>query len=251
MEQTAVPKFEALQDPSPRLDHPEEGAPAEAYASLLAESMREEIVRVGRKLWERQYVDGNGGNISARLGSQYLLCTPTLVSKTDLLPEDICLSDMDGNIVHGTRPRTSELLLHLEIYKANPQARSVVHCHPPHATAYALTGSVPPAGYITEMEIFIGPVALASYETPGTQAFAETVRPYAEKHNTILLANHGIVCWSESPTRAEWLVEICDTACRTLLLSQQVGRPLQPIPPEKIGEILDIKRKLGLPDARL
>ena len=93
--------------------------------------MRAEIIRVGRKLWERQYVDGNGGNISARLGSRYMLCTPTMLSKGDLEPSDICFLDLAGNVLAGERSRTSELLLHLEIYKANPAARAVVHCHPP------------------------------------------------------------------------------------------------------------------------
>jgi len=98
-----------------------------AANSFEADALRAEIIRVGRKLWERQYVDGNGGNISVRLGSKYLLCTPTMLSKGDLEPADICLSDLDGNILAGDRLRTSELLLHLEIYKANPRARAVLH----------------------------------------------------------------------------------------------------------------------------
>jgi L-fuculose-phosphate aldolase len=237
-------------EPLHRLPKPEDGAPDVAAASLLAESLRDEIVRVGRKLWERQYVDGNGGNISVRLGSKYVLCTPTLISKADMEPADICLSDLDGHILAGNRLRTSELLLHLEIYKINPRARAVVHCHPPHATAFAVTGQAPAGGYISEFEIMVGPVAVAPYETPGTQAFAETVRPFAAHHNTILLANHGIVCWAETPTRAEWLVEVVDTYCRTLLIARQIGEPLIPIPAEKIEEILALKRRMGLPDAR-
>ena len=140
-----------------------------------------------------QYVDGNGGNISVRLGDSYLLCTPTMMSKRDMEPADICLSDLDGNILAGDRMRTSELLLHLEIYRSNPRARAVVHCHPPHATAFAMTGTTPPIGLISEYEPSIGPAAVAPYETPGTQAFAETVRPFVRDHNTILLSNHGIV----------------------------------------------------------
>lgn len=224
---------------------------AELAASAEAGALRAEIVEVGRKLWERSYVDGNGGNISVRLGSQYVLCTPTLISKRDMGPEDICLANLQGDIVVGCRPRTSELLLHLEIYKANPRARAVVHCHPPYATAYAVTGSAPPSGYVTEFELFIGPVAVAPYETPGTQVFAESVLPFVEDHNTILLTNHGIVCWSDTATHAEWLVEVMDTYCKTVLLAQQTGRPLLRIPEHKLQEILAIKHRMGLPDARL
>jgi L-fuculose-phosphate aldolase len=232
----------------PKLD---ELSPSAASSSFEAEALRGEIIRVGRKLWERQYVDGNGGNISCRLGTKYVLCTPTMMSKRDLEPADICLSDMDGNIVAGDRLRTSELLLHLEIYRGNPRARAVVHCHPPYATAFSLTGTTPPVGLISEYEIFIGPAALAHYETPGTQAFAETVLPFVQDHNTILLANHGVVCWSDTVTHAEWLTEILESYCKTCVIAKQIGKPLTHIPEDKIQEILALKRKLGFPDARM
>ena len=226
-------------------------SPSAASSSFEAEALRAEIIRVGRKLWERQYVDGNGGNISCRLGTKYVLCTPTMMSKRDMEPADICLSDLDGNIVAGDRLRTSELLLHLEIYRANPRARAVVHCHPPYATAFSLTGTAPPVGLISEYEIFIGPAALAHYETPGTHAFAETVLPFVENHNTILLANHGVVCWSDTVTHAEWLTEILESYCKTCVIAKQIGKPLTYIPEDKIEEILALKRKLGFPDARM
>jgi L-fuculose-phosphate aldolase len=229
----------------------EESSPLAAASSQEAVALRDEIIRAGRMLWQRQYVDGNGGNISVRLGAQYVLCTPTMVSKGDLLPADICLSDLEGNILAGERSRTSELLLHLEIYKANPRARAVVHCHPPYSTAFAVAGARPPNGLITEYELFIGPVAVTRYETPGTQAFAETVVPFVEQHNTILLRNHGIVCWSDTVTHAQWLTEIFETCCKTYLIAQQIGQPLQAIPDDKIEEILAFKRRVGLPDARL
>ncbi|HEY6491309.1 MAG: class II aldolase/adducin family protein [Terracidiphilus sp.] len=222
-----------------------------AIGSCEAEALRSEIIEVGRKLWQRCYVDGNGGNISARLGTEYILCTPTMISKGDLQPEDICLCDLEGNMLAGRGQRTSELLLHLEIYKANAQARAVVHCHPPQATAFAITGTTPPIGLIPEYEVFIGPSVVARYETPGTQAFAETVLPFIHDHNTILLANHGIVCWADTVTHAEWLVEILENYCKTYLIAQQIGKPMIPIPEEKLREILAIKRSMGLPDARM
>jgi L-fuculose-phosphate aldolase len=185
MEQVANPISEQVKEvveavmEALRVPKPDELAPSAVLSSFEAEALRAEIIRTGRKLWERQYVDGNGGNISCRLGSKYVLCTPTMMSKRDMEATDICFSDLEGNIVAGERLRTSELLLHLEIYRANPRARAVVHCHPPYATAFSLTGTVPPIGLISEYEIFIGPAALARYETPGTQAFAETVLPFA------------------------------------------------------------------------
>jgi L-fuculose-phosphate aldolase len=234
-----------------RVPKPDELSPSAASSSFEAEALRAEIIRAGRKLWERQYVDGNGGNISCRLGTKYVLCTPTMMSKRDMAPADICLSDLDGNIMAGDRLRTSELLLHLEIYRANPRARAVVHCHPPYATAFSLTGTPPPVGLISEYEIFIGPAALARYETPGTHAFAETVLPFVQNHNTILLANHGVVCWSDTVTHAEWLTEILESYCKTCVIAKQIGKSLIYIPDDKIQEILVLKRKLGFPDARM
>ena len=121
----------------------EPGLESNSARFFVAEALRAEIVEVGRKLWEREYVDGNGGNISARLDGKHLLCTPTKMCKRDMEPGDICVSDLEGNTVSGGRMRTSELLLHLEIYKANPRAQAIVHCHPPYATAFAMTVGPP------------------------------------------------------------------------------------------------------------
>lgn len=221
------------------------------FATPEAEAIKAEICAVGRKLWQRQYVDGNGGNISYRLTDVAVICTPTLVSKADLRPEDLCLVDLDGKQLAGDRPRTSEILLHLEIYKNVAEAKAVVHCHPVHATAYAITGRIPPSCIIPEFEVFVGRVAVSPYETPGTQKFAETVIPYVKSHNTVLLANHGIVCWGDTVTHAEWYVEVVNTYCWTLLVASQLGAPITHIPGDKTADLIGIKQRLGLPDIRL
>lgn len=215
-----------------------------------AETVKKEICAIGRKLWMRQFVDGNGGNISYRIGPNEVICTPTLVSKFDLTPEDLSLVDLEGNQIAGTRPRTSEIFLHLEIYKAVPEAKAAVHCHPPHATAYAITGRVPPNMVIPEFEVFVGKVALSPYETPGTTKFAQTVLPFVKEHNTVLLANHGIVCWADSVTHAEWYAEVLETYCWTLMLASQLGAPISHISEQQGSDLLAIKKRLGLPDSR-
>ncbi|HTU51992.1 MAG TPA: class II aldolase/adducin family protein [Acidobacteriaceae bacterium] len=225
--------------------------PLEIFSSSEVNALKEEIIRAGKKLWERQYVDGNGGNISVRVSSNYVLCTPTLCSKGDLCLEDFSLVDLENCQICGDRPQTSEILLHLEIYKAVPAAKAVIHCHPPYATAHAVAGVVPQGNLIPEQEVFIGPVALAPYETPGTRVFARTVLPFVKDHNTILLANHGIVCWADTVTHAEWYVEVIDNYCKTVLIASQLRPKLNEIPPEKIADLLAIKQKLGLPDPRL
>jgi L-fuculose-phosphate aldolase len=220
------------------------------FSTPEAEEIKREICAVGKKLWMRQFVDGNGGNISYRIGPNEVICTPTLVSKFDLTPDDLCLVDLEGTQVAGTRPRTSEIFLHLEIYKAVPEAKACVHCHPPHATAYAITGKVPPNLVIPEFEVFIGKVAISPYETPGTPEFARTVLPFVKQHNTVLLSNHGIICWADTVTHAEWYAEVLETYCSTLMLASQLGAPISFISESKGSDLLAIKKRLGLPDVR-
>jgi L-fuculose-phosphate aldolase len=165
--------------------------------------------------------------------------------------EDLSLVDLNNCQICGDRAQTSEILLHLEIYKAVPSARAVIHCHPPYATAHAMAGIAPRGNLIPEQEVFVGPVAVAPYETPGTMAFARTILPFVRDHNTILLTNHGVVCWADTVTHAEWYVEVVENYCKTLTIASQLGVPIQEIPAHKIGGLLAVKRKLGLPDPRL
>ena len=126
-----------------------------------------EMCDIGRRLWQRAYVDGNGGNISIKVTEDLVLCTPTLISKGFMKPEDMCLVDMEGNQLAGTKKRTSEILMHLQMMKRQPRIKTVVHCHPPHATAFAIAGVEPPTCVIPEFEVFCA-VATAPYRTPGT-----------------------------------------------------------------------------------
>jgi L-fuculose-phosphate aldolase len=207
-------------------------------------ALKKEIIQTGRKLWERQYVDGSGGNISARLSRDCVICTRSLCSKGNLTMNDFAMVNMKGEQLSGKHARSSEILLHLEIYKAVLQADAVIHCHPPHALAYALTGTVPPTSLVPEYEVFIGTVSVAPYETPGTPEFARSVLPYIETQPLVLLQNHGIVCWADTVTHAEWMVEIFDTYCRAVILATQTGAQLKPIPAPKLAELREIRKKI-------
>ena len=129
------------------------------FHSPEAEAIKAEIVEVGRKLWQRMYVDGNGGNICYRLNARRRPLHAHAGQQGRPAARGSVPGRFQGNQLAGGKPRTSEILMHLEIYKAVPEAKAVVHCHPPHATAYAITGRVPPTCIIPEFEVFIGKVA--------------------------------------------------------------------------------------------
>ena len=213
--------------------------------------IKKQICDIGRRMYEKGYVAANDGNISVRMGPGRFLCTPTRVSKGALKPEMIAVVDDAGKQLSGTWPRTSEILLHLEIFHELPEINAVCHAHPPHATAFAVAGIQIPSCVLPEVEIFIGQVPIAEYETPGSKTFAETILPHLRrKANTILLANHGAVACDKSLEEAYFHLETLDMYCQILLLSKQVGNVRQ-LNPEQMQGLMAIKKKLGVEDARL
>jgi L-fuculose-phosphate aldolase len=222
------------------------------FNSPLAKKLKDEICEIGSRCWKRDYNDGNGGNISARLGN-YFLCTPTGISKGFMKPEQVCLVDIEGTQLagNGNWKRTSEILSHLGIYKTVPSAAAVVHAHPIHATAFAMAGIEPPQCLIPEVEVFVGTIPVAEYKTPGSPQMSEILGKLAPQHQSILMGNHGVICWGTSVEDAYFKMEITDSYCRTLWVASQLPTKRTTIPPDEVKILLDLKKKLGLPDDRL
>jgi len=237
--------------PAKKLDSKSSKADLEAFFnSPYAQNLKEQLCDIGRRLWQREYVDGNGGNIAIRVGEDIAICTPTLVSKGFMKPEDMCLVDFDGNQLAGTKKRTSEILMHLQIMKRQPKAVATCHCHPPYSTGFAVAGVLPPTCMIPEFEVFAS-VAIAPYRTPGTPEMGQLVGELVDKHNTILMANHGVVSWSHNNVEdAYFKMEILEAYCRTILVTAQVGKPANTMTPTQLQDLLKIKQSLGIPDPR-
>ncbi len=212
-------------------------------------SLKEEICEIGRRVYNKGFAAANDGNISIRVGEDAVLCSPTMICKGFMKPEDICAVDMQGNQLAGKRKRTSEILLHLEIMRNRPDVKACVHCHPPHATAFAVANEAIPQCILPEIEVFMGEVPIAPYETPGGQDFAATVTPFLKSTNTIILKNHGTVSFGKTLEEAYWKTEILDAYCRILLLSHQLGK-VDYLNEQKSRELLDLKKKLGFDDPR-
>jgi L-fuculose-phosphate aldolase len=218
-------------------------------AHVNVHKFKQDICEIGRRIYAKGFAAANDGNITVRIGENELLCTPTLHCKGFLKPEDICTIDMQGNQLAGIKKRSSEALLHLEVYRQRPEIKSVVHCHPPHACAFAIAREPIPQCILPEVEVFLGDVPITRYETPGGQAFADTIRPFVKKTNIIILANHGTVSYGQDVERAYWWTEILDAYCRMLLLSRSLGR-VNYFDEKKERELLELKQKWGYEDPR-
>jgi len=216
-----------------------------------SEGIKKHICEIGKRMYAAGFVAANDGNISVRFGKGRYLCTPTGVSKGFMTPEMICLVDDEGTQLEGDLPRTSEILLHLEFYHQIESINAVTHAHPPHATAFAVVGESPPVGVMPEAEIFLGPVPLAEYATPGTQALADSIlRHLKAKANTILLANHGVVSCGPTLEQAYFHLETVNAYCRTVLFARQIGKE-RTFNDQQIKELLAIKESMGIEDPRL
>lgn len=212
--------------------------------------IKQHIVDIGKRIWAQTFVDGNGGNITVRVGDNLALCTPTLISKGFMEVDEICLVDLDGNQLAGKLKRTSEAMTHFGIMKRQPKAKACVHAHPPHATAYAVAGVVPPTCMIPEAEVFLGKIGYAEYRTPGSTENADIVGEAGVHHQSVLMENHGVICWGKDVEDAYWKMENTDAYCKTVWIASQLGSPLKTITGSQAKELIQIRENLGMDDYR-
>ena len=220
------------------------------FSSPKIVTIKRHMVDIGRRIWGKDYVDGNGGNITVRVGDDLVLCTPTLISKGFMKVDDICLVDLAGNQLAGTLKRTSEVLTHIGIMKRQPKAKSCVHAHPPHATAFAVASVTPPTCMIPEAEVFLGEIGFAPYQTPGTPGNSDVVGEIGVNHQSIIMQNHGVICWGKDVEDAYWKMENTDAYCKTVWIASQLGNGLHTFGTDKLKDLMTIRQKLGMDDKR-
>lgn len=199
---------------------------------------RRDICAVGRWVHGHGYVAATDGNISIRLDDRRVLATPTLMSKGMMAPDDLVVVDTKGGHLQGRRKASSEIAMHLLIYKRRPDVHAVVHAHPPTATGYAAAGLALNQALISEVVLALGCIPLARYGTPGTPELTEALAPLVAQYDAILMANHGVVTYGADLLTAYMRMETVEHFARISLVTQLLGGPnlLSREEVEKLGE---------------
>src|SRR6187431_1015144 len=187
------------------------------------EQIRADIVEAGRRMYDRGYVASNDGNISARLDDQRLITTPKSVSKGFMTPDMLVIVDMEGKKVSGDRDPSSELPMHLEVYRNRPDVNAVVHAHPPMATGFAVAGIPLTRAVLAEVITTVGSIPIAEYGTTSTDELPSAVRKYIKAHDGMLLANHGAVTCGPSVMGAYYKMETIEHFAKISLVARLLG----------------------------
>jgi len=185
---------------------------------------RNALVEVGRWCYEHGFLAASDGNMSCRAAGDLIAATPTGLCKGMMAPEDIVILDAVGRRVEGRREASSEILLHLEIYKDRADVGGVVHAHPPTATGFAVARLPLAQCVLPEVILTLGDVPLAPYATPSTPEVPASIRPQIASHNAFLLANHGTVTMGATVQDAYFVLEKVEQFARIMLVARQLGR---------------------------
>jgi L-fuculose-phosphate aldolase len=192
-------------------------------ADTTEAQLRADIVEVGRRLYARGYTASNDGNISVRLDHGRLLMTPKSVCKGFMAIEMMCITDLDGRKIAGERDPSSEMQMHLEVYRQRPEVRAVVHAHPPIATGFAVAGIPLDRAVLAEVVTTLGSVPIAEYATPSTKELPEAVRKYVKAHDGMLLANHGALTMGADLFSAYYKMETIEHFAKISLVARLLG----------------------------
>lgn len=211
-------------------------------------TLKREIVEVGKRVYDRGYVASNDGNISARIDNKRVLITPTGVSKGFMKTEDLIVVDYEGNSLSGTKKPSSEVFMHLQIYKDRPDVHSVCHAHPPYATGFAVAGIPLDDCVLPEVIIVLGGIPLVEYGTPGTAEFYTPVLQYLSNHDAFLLANHGALTIGKDVLSAYHKMETLEHFAHIAFVARQLGHT-NVLNPGQVQKLLNLREKYGITTA--
>ncbi|MBR3769831.1 MAG: class II aldolase/adducin family protein [Lachnospiraceae bacterium] len=216
--------------------------------NMTEQQIKELMCDIGRRVWQKGMVAANDGNFSVKLNDNEFLCTPTGVSKGFMTPEYICKVDAQGNVLEaneGFRP-SSEIKMHMRIYKKRPDVNAVVHAHPIYATAFAIAGQPLDQPIMPEAVIFLGEVPLAKYGTPSTNEVPDSIEEYLPYVNQVLLENHGALTWGSDLLSAYHKMESVEFYANLMYKAKMLGGA-QVLNDEQVGKLIDLAKGMNLP----
>lgn len=213
--------------------------------AMTEEQLRQEIVAIGKQVYQKGWVAANDGNISVRLDDGRILCTPANVSKGMMNVDDLIVCDCQGTKLAGRLERTSEIAMHLTIYKIRPDVSAVLHAHPPVATGFAVAGRALDLALLPEVVIGLGCVPLAKYGLPGTPELTEGMLDLIPKYDAILMANHGCVAYGSSSQQAFFRMEVVEHYARITLVAELLGGP-KVLPREEVSKLFASRGRYGV-----
>ncbi len=210
---------------------------------------KEAVCEIGRKMFQKQFVAANDGNITIRIGENTVIATPTGVNKGDLKPEMLLTVDLDGNVLAGSMKPTSELYMHLGIYKVNPELQSTCHAHCIYLSAYAIAGLALDMAISPETSAICGTIPVAPYATPGSGELAESVKPFVKDYSIVLLANHGPMAWGRQPMQAWYILEAAEAFAKECTLIKYIIKDARLLSDSQL-ELLEKKTKVSMAGPR-
>jgi L-fuculose-phosphate aldolase len=207
---------------------------------------REMICEIGRRVYNRNYVAANDGNISVKVSPNEIWTTPTGVSKGYMTPDMMMKMDLSGKVLSGNLKPSSEVKMHLRVYNENPEVNAVVHAHPPVATSFAIAGISLDKPVLPEAIVLLGTVPVAPYALPGTHEVSNSIAPYCNTHNAVLLANHGALTWGRDLMEAYFRMESLEHYATILMYSNNILKKANELNRSQIADLIKIRESMGI-----
>ncbi len=218
----------------------------EEERSVNVQEAKKIIIEVGMKCWQKGWVASNDGNISYRIGKNEILCTPTGVSKGMLTMNHICTVDMDGRLIHPSDYLpSSEIKMHLRVFRERPDVGSVFHAHPPYATAHAVVGIPLTECIIPEIVIGLGSIPLVPYGTPSTEEIPDRLAPFVKDYDAWLLESHGALTAGADPYQSYFRMESLELYAQVLHIAKSLGK-IKVLDPETVQTLIPLRKRFGV-----
>lgn len=207
---------------------------------------KEAIVEIGKRMYMKGFVASNDGNISIKVSPSTLWTTPTLVSKGYMTQDMLVKVNLDGEVIYGNNKPSSELKMHLRVYKENPSVMAVTHAHPPVATSFAIAGIELDRAILPEAIVNLGTVPIAPYATPGSQEVPDSIAPFCNSYNAVLLANHGALTWGNDVFEAYYRLESLEYYATVLMYTGNIICKANELSDNQVLQLLQIRNNLGI-----